>query len=377
MTETNAPLNSALAPPSRQPARGARGGWMQDARLGTKVTVVTLVPTIGLFAVGALLLGGLSQTRFHLTNIYEFMLIPITAIGDAQTSLASSETNLLRLQQPNLSTEQRRAIVAQLGQDEAKVAGVVKQYNTDWVTTTSPEFTAILKSSNHLDWQIREVAALGALNTSFKAASDSLGAVMRSLDAAQAAQAAAQFQISRNRLGDLIAVNMQFADLSYKAANQAQQRARLLSYLTTGLAVLLSLGLIAWLVRSLARRLQALTRGAQALGEGQYTHQIEVTGRDEVGLVASSMNHSLRQMDGYRQRDELEREEAAKLQTNINSFLDVTMNIADGDLTQRGKVSDDVLGNVVDSINVMVEELGGVLRGVRTASGSVSQASSE
>ncbi|PJI36910.1 hypothetical protein CTI14_70935, partial [Methylobacterium radiotolerans] len=35
------------------------------------------------------------------------------------------------------------------------------------------------------------------------------------------------------------------------------------------------------------------------------------------------------------------------------------------DLTKRGKVTEDVLGNVVDSINVMVDELSDLLRNVQ------------
>ena len=60
-------------------------------------------------------------------------------------------------------------------------------------------------------------------------------------------------------------------------------------------------------------------------------------------------------------RAEQERVEAQRLQSNIGEFLDVTMVIADGDLTKRGKVTEDVLGNVVDSINLMTDELASVL----------------
>ena len=55
----------------------------------------------------------------------------------------------------------------------------------------------------------------------------------------------------------------------------------------------------------------------------------------------------------------------------MGQFLDVTMDIAEGDLTKKGKVTEDVLGNVVDSINLMVEELAGTLRGMQNASNSV------
>jgi twitching motility protein PilJ len=47
------------------------------------------------------------------------------------------------------------------------------------------------------------------------------------------------------------------------------------------------------------------------------------------------------------------------------------MNIADGDLTQRGRVTEDVLGNVVDAINVAVEGIEVTLLEVRQAATTV------
>ena len=53
------------------------------------------------------------------------------------------------------------------------------------------------------------------------------------------------------------------------------------------------------------------------------------------------------------------------------------MDIADGDFTKRGVVSEDALGNVVDAINLMVEELGGLLRDVQQAALSVNEGAGE
>ena len=43
------------------------------------------------------------------------------------------------------------------------------------------------------------------------------------------------------------------------------------------------------------------------------------------------------------------------------------MEIGKGDLTRRGEVTSDVLGNVVDAINLMVEEIAAVVGDVRQA----------
>ena len=53
-----------------------------------------------------------------------------------------------------------------------------------------------------------------------------------------------------------------------------------------------------------------------------------------------------------------ERRRREELQENIIKFLDTAMEVSQGDLTKRGDVTSDVLGNVVDAINLMVAEIG-------------------
>lgn len=65
------------------------------------------------------------------------------------------------------------------------------------------------------------------------------------------------------------------------------------------------------------------------------------------------------------------------MQADIGSFLNVAMDIAGGNFTRRGKVSEDVLGNVVDAINLMVEEIGLVLTEFTDTANSVRSGSGE
>src|SRR4029077_10080708 len=63
-------------------------------------------------------------------------------------------------------------------------------------------------------------------------------------------------------------------------------------------------------------------------------------------------------------RDE-ERRKREDLQQNVIKFLDTVVEIGKGDLTRRGEVTWDVLGNVVDAITLMVEEIATVVGDVR------------
>ncbi|MDO4263482.1 MAG: methyl-accepting chemotaxis protein [Deinococcus sp.] len=133
--------------------------------------------------------------------------------------------------------------------------------------------------------------------------------------------------------------------------------------------------LIRLLVGAINRPLSQLTEGAEALSRGQFANRVPVTTGDELGTLAMTLNAAAAQLEENERRVEAERLEQQRLQNNIGQFLDVTMDIAEGDLTKRGVVTEDVLGNVVDSINLMTEELGYVLGNVQKASTSVTSGS--
>src|SRR5262249_61616560 len=66
-----------------------------------------------------------------------------------------------------------------------------------------------------------------------------------------------------------------------------------------------------------------------------------------------------------------------QLQETIVRFLDVAMEVSQGDLTQRGEVTSDVLGNVVDAINLMVAEIGAIIAEVRVAALQVAEGANQ
>jgi methyl-accepting chemotaxis protein len=125
----------------------------------------------------------------------------------------------------------------------------------------------------------------------------------------------------------------------------------------------------------LVRPIRALVKVARDVGRGDLSRTVRAASTDEVGLLARTFNDSIKRLRGLvvteAERDE-ERRRREALQDNIRGFLQVTREIAQGDLRRRGEVTEDVLGNVVDSINLMVEEIASTLQGVREAADTVS-----
>ena len=122
--------------------------------------------------------------------------------------------------------------------------------------------------------------------------------------------------------------------------------------------------------RRLTRPLGQIVRVAERVGRGDLSDTVKVASRDEIGQLAATFNETVvrlrSQVITETERDE-ERKKREDLQKNIQTFLDTVMEISQGDLSRRGQVTPDVLGSVVDSINVMVEEIATILGDVRHA----------
>ena len=123
-----------------------------------------------------------------------------------------------------------------------------------------------------------------------------------------------------------------------------------------------------------------VVRVAERVGQGDLSRLAIVTSRDEIGQLATTFNDTVVRLRSLVQteteRDE-ERRKREELQRNITRFLDIATEIARGDLTRRGQVTSDVLGSVVDAINVMVEELATLINDVRQAAHQVLTSATE
>ena len=132
--------------------------------------------------------------------------------------------------------------------------------------------------------------------------------------------------------------------------------------------------------RRITKPVGALVAVAERVGRGDLTRLAPVASSDEIGQMAATFNESIVRLRALMQTEaerDAERRQREDLQRNIVRFLDTVVEIGQGDLTKRGEVTGDVLGNVVDAINLMVEELAAVVGDVRQAALRVTSSSNE
>ena len=141
-----------------------------------------------------------------------------------------------------------------------------------------------------------------------------------------------------------------------------------------GVAALVLIGGVL-LADRIARPVTQLVQAAQRVGQGDLSETVPVRSRDEIGALGQAFNEAIvrlrSQVQTESERDD-ERRRRKELQENIIKFLDTAMEVSQGDLTKRGEVTSDVLGNVVDAINLMVAEIAAIIADVRVAAMQVS-----
>jgi twitching motility protein PilJ len=129
--------------------------------------------------------------------------------------------------------------------------------------------------------------------------------------------------------------------------------------------------ILAWRLGGLLGPVQALAEFSERLAAGDPRARIEVTSTDELGYISDNLNRAVARVSKATSNQDAN----DALQRSITELLSVINQVARGDLAQRGKVTNDALGNVTDSINYMLDNFTKVLERVRKAAMEVTACS--
>lgn len=139
-------------------------------------------------------------------------------------------------------------------------------------------------------------------------------------------------------------------------------------------AVLLCLAIV-WLVtrRIVVRPVANIMELFSEIGMGNFDARAEIMSRDELGDMAESLNAMLDNTLSLIQS----REERDAIQRSVMTLLTEISGLTEGDLTVRAAVTEDMTGAIADSFNLMAEQIGHVVRDVKSAAGRVNATSGE
>ena len=110
---------------------------------------------------------------------------------------------------------------------------------------------------------------------------------------------------------------------------------------------------------------------SERLAAGDSKARADVSAGNEFGFIADNLNRAVARVS----KASSNQEATESLQRSITDLLAVINQVARGDLSLRGKVTNDALGNVSDSINYMLDNFTKVLERVRKAAMEVTACS--
>ncbi|PSH05432.1 MAG: hypothetical protein CXZ00_01705 [Acidobacteria bacterium] len=140
-----------------------------------------------------------------------------------------------------------------------------------------------------------------------------------------------------------------------------------------GFLVVGSLFVLFRLSNTVSEPVKALAEFSDQVSAGKFSARLKENGDDDFGYIAARLN-----LAAEKAAKAMQDEDAQKsLQRSVTEFLTIVSQIARGDLTLRGVVTSDALGNVVDSVNYMLDNFTQVVRRVRDAANDVSTSANE
>ena len=138
-----------------------------------------------------------------------------------------------------------------------------------------------------------------------------------------------------------------------------------------GIAVLLVIGGAFALSGGLTRQIRHIMGVFNDIGMGDFNARCRVISRDELGLLAESLNAMLdNTLDFIQSSDERD-----QMQSSIMKLLTDISALTEGDLTIRAEVTEDMTGAIADSFNTMTEQLSRLVSNVKKSTLEVSSTS--
>ncbi len=144
--------------------------------------------------------------------------------------------------------------------------------------------------------------------------------------------------------------------------------------LVSAVMMLLIIGVI-WVVtdRAVVKPVQKITSVFNEINEGHFNARVEALPNDELGQLSQSLNAMMDNTLKLIQSGE----EKKSMQASVMHLLEEISGLAEGDLTARAEVSEDLTGAIADAFNEMAEQLSRVVRNVKEVTLQVSATAHE
>jgi len=290
-----------------------------------------------------------ASIKSEFDNMYQSRLIPIMAIDQAHLQQAQLAYSLHLLSLSGVDQNEKGAQNLLARADEKSITDAMNRYQTEWLTTLSPDFTQKLVSLGQEALQTKEVAATSSYKTAYQNYITVRDAALLG-DPASLHTAIIEVNQIGASIDSLIRVNSVYADLSNQTAQVAFLR---MKEILAGAGLLLTLIAltVAWfLSRVITVPLGMVVANAKSIADGVVTVELSqkngqkvLNTRDEIGDVGRGLT---------------------EIKNYMAEMINVANHIADGDLAieVNARSDQDELGNALARMTAGLRTLAGLVK---------------
>ncbi len=251
---------------------------MCKLKIVTKLTLSFILVTLVMAAVGGFALWGIGQQARLISSIYHQDLHPATELGRLVTAV--SQVRFLEFAHlGSEDPEQMDAITEQIASRDTAITASLQTIDTLTTDETIHSLVTTLQK-NYREYQELRGQSLQESTDFMK---EEAKARINGPEASIYTTFFATVERLSSRLEEL-------GQSRYQTARASAARTRNISALCLGGAILLALSLGIGIARSICRALQANITMATKIATGDLTERMAVTGRDELGDLAGTMN---------------------------------------------------------------------------------------
>ena len=323
------------------------------------ITAVVMA-TIGFLGAGSL--------KAQYDNLYGFMLIPIYNVQEANIHLKNIMADVTALNDPGLTDAQRSTLGASLQKEDQGMSAVMSRYDSEWLSTTSSDFTAALVRMGKSSLQTDEANALKQYHDAYNLYAPQRDTILsgKTGNPATVSNFLNQMDVSISNLAD---INMSFAEVSNTWAQDANNQVRWQIFVAGIIVSLLGIVFAILLTRSVTGALSTVIRVLKNMSVGDLNRDMsEATKqgfrlmKDEIGELARSLTNT---------------------RIYMTEMAEAASQIANGDLTVQisPKTEKDELGIAFAHMTVKLKEVIGQIgesaSGLSTASEQLASAANQ
>ena len=331
-----------------------------------KIVLLAMMVPVAVAISAVISLQGSGQLKSQYDNLYGFMLVPIMNLDQANLAARDAQADIQALSIIGTDVQTTQAAIKA---DDATLSGVMQLYQTQWLSTLSPDFTAAVAGAGKQDLQAQEAAELKAWSDAYTAWTPMRDDILAGKPAPAAMATIQKMQDaldSARRRKQVIRGPVEHVGAGRISGLQFQ-------LLVAGVVLgLLGLALCVLIGLSILRPVRRLTAAGERLAVGDVRVEITETSQDEIGRMARSFGG---------------------LVDYMRNMADVAARLADGDLStvHQPRSDDDLLGvafaqmgtnlravigdlrNAAESLNENAAQLDGAAEQSGRASGQVAQ----